>query len=85
MGTVNPIGPTICGAGSSSGVVAASLAAGPARAADPAAGQKEEYRVVQLEAFRDGSRQSAIMAPMAKGLTDTDIANISAYLSTLKP
>lgn len=49
------------------------------------AGQKEEYLVAQLKAFRDGTRQNAIMAPMAKGLTDTDIANLSAYLSALKP
>ena len=49
------------------------------------AGQKEEYLVAQLKAFRDGSRQNPIMAPMAKGLTDTDIANISLYVSTLKP
>lgn len=49
------------------------------------AGQKEEYLVAQLKALRDGSRQNAIMAPMAKGLTDTDIANISVYLSALKP
>ncbi|MBS0576474.1 MAG: cytochrome c [Proteobacteria bacterium] len=49
------------------------------------AGQKDEYVSAQLKAFRDGSRPSAIMAPMAKGLTDTDIANLSAYVSTLKP
>jgi hypothetical protein len=34
---------------------------------------------------RDGTRQNAIMQPMAKGLTDTNIANIAAYVSTLKP
>jgi cytochrome c553 len=49
------------------------------------AGQKEQYLVTQLKAFRDGSRPNAIMAPMAKGLSDTDIANIAAYVSTLKP
>lgn len=49
------------------------------------AGQKDEYLVAQLKAFRDGSRANAIMAPMAKGLSDTDIANIAAYVSTLKP
>ncbi|HST28368.1 MAG TPA: cytochrome c [Rudaea sp.] len=49
------------------------------------AGQKDEYLVAQMKAFRDGVRPNAIMAPMAKGLTDTDIANISAYLATLKP
>lgn len=49
------------------------------------AGQKDEYLVAQIKAFRDGTRSNPIMAPMAKGLTDTDIANISAYLATLKP
>ncbi|HZW50562.1 MAG TPA: cytochrome c [Rudaea sp.] len=49
------------------------------------AGQKEEYLIAQLKAFRDGSRQNPIMAPMAKGLTDTDIASISLYIFTLKP
>lgn len=49
------------------------------------AGQKTEYLVAQLKAFRAGSRQNPIMQPMAKGLTDTDIANIAAYVSTLKP
>ena len=49
------------------------------------AGQKEEYLVTQMKAFRDGSRPNPIMAPMAKGLTDTDIVNIAAYLSALKP
>ncbi|WHZ18088.1 MAG: Cytochrome c4 [Rhodanobacteraceae bacterium] len=49
------------------------------------AGQKQEYLVTQLKAFRDGSRKNPIMQPMAKGLTDADIVNIAAYLSTLKP
>lgn len=49
------------------------------------AGQKDQYVAEQLKAFRDGTRKNAIMEPMAKNLTDTDIANIAAYLSTLKP
>lgn len=49
------------------------------------AGQKQEYLVAQLQAFRDGSRKNPIMQPMAKGLTDADIVNIAAYVSTLKP
>lgn len=49
------------------------------------AGQKDEYLVSQMKAFRDASRKNAIMEPMAKGLTDTDIVNIAAYVSTLKP
>lgn len=48
------------------------------------AGQKDEYLITQLKAFRDGTRVNPIMSPMAKGLTDTDIANLAAYLSSLK-
>lgn len=49
------------------------------------AGQKEEYLAAQMKAFRDGTRQNPIMQPMAKGLSDTDIANIAAFVSRLKP
>lgn len=48
------------------------------------AGQKEQYLVAQLKAFRDGSRKNVIMEPMAKNLTDTDIANLAAFLSGLR-
>ncbi|HKT32283.1 MAG TPA: cytochrome c [Gammaproteobacteria bacterium] len=48
------------------------------------AGQKDQYLIAQLKAFRDGTRVNPIMSPMAKGLTDTDIANLAAYLSALK-
>lgn len=47
------------------------------------AGQKEQYLITQLQAFRDGSRVNPIMNPMAKGLSDTDIANLALYLSSL--
>lgn len=45
-------------------------------------GQKEQYLVEQLKAFRDGSRKNAIMQPQAQGLNDTQIANLAAYLET---
>ncbi len=48
------------------------------------AGQKEAYLVAQLKAFRDGTRANAIMAPMAKPLSDADIDNLAAYYSSLK-
>ncbi len=48
-------------------------------------GQKDQYLVEQLKAYRDGTRQNAIMAPMAKPLNDTQIVNLAAYLSALKP
>ena len=44
-------------------------------------GQKEQYLVEQLKAYRDGTRSNPIMAPMAKLLTNTHIANLSAYLA----
>jgi cytochrome c553 len=49
------------------------------------AGQKEQYLVLQLKAFRDGERKNMIMAPMAAGLSDDDIANLSAYYASLDP
>ena len=49
------------------------------------AGQKDAYLIAQLTAFRDGTRPNPIMGPMAKGLSDADIANIAAYLASLKP
>jgi cytochrome c553 len=49
------------------------------------AGQKEQYLVLQLKAFRDGERKNMVMAPMSAGLSDTDIANLSAYYASLDP
>jgi len=48
------------------------------------AGQKEKYLVNQLREFRDGVRDNALMSPMAKSLSDEDIADISAYYASLK-
>ena len=47
------------------------------------AGQKEQYLVAQMTAFRDGARVNAQMAPMVQNLTDEDIANLAAYYSSL--
>lgn len=49
------------------------------------AGQKEQYLVLQMKAFRDGERKNMVMAPMAAGLSDSDIANLSAYYASLDP
>jgi len=48
------------------------------------AGQKEAYLASQLQMFRDGRRANAMMSPMAKGLSDADIANLAAYYASLK-
>jgi cytochrome c553 len=47
------------------------------------AGQKEGYLVKQMKAFRDGTRNDPLMAPMVKPLTDSDIDNLAAYFSSL--
>jgi len=47
------------------------------------AGQQPGYLVKQLKAFRDGSRTDPMMGPMAKPLSDEDIANLAAWYSSL--
>jgi cytochrome c553 len=46
-------------------------------------GQKEQYLVKSLRAYRDGQRNDPLMSPMAKPLSDTDIDNLAAYFSGL--
>lgn len=48
------------------------------------AGQKEQYLVKQLKAFRDGTRTDPTMSAMAKPLSDADIDNLAAYFASLK-
>jgi cytochrome c553 len=48
------------------------------------AGQKREYLVAQLHAFREGTRKNPIMSPMAAHLTDAEIEDVAAYLAALK-
>ena len=47
------------------------------------AGQKEQYLIAQMKAFKDGTRQNAQMSPMATGLSDEDMANLAAYYASL--
>lgn len=49
------------------------------------AGQKANYLKNQLLAFRDGKRADAVMGPMAKPLSKSDIDNLAAYYASLKP
>ena len=48
------------------------------------AGQKEQYIVKQLKAFKAGTRKDPIMGPMAAPLSDADVENLAAYFSSLK-
>ena len=50
-------------------------------------GQSAAYVVNALKAYRDGRRQgtyAAIMAEVAKPLSDADIANLAAYVESLE-
>ncbi len=46
-------------------------------------GKDAEYLTAQLKAFKSGERDNAIMKNMVVGLSDQDMVNISAYLSSL--
>jgi cytochrome c553 len=48
------------------------------------AGQKEQYIVKQLKAFKAGTRTDPVMGPQAKPLSDADIENVAAYFASLK-
>ena len=47
-------------------------------------GQKEQYLLKQMKAFKDGSRVDPIMKGMSAPLSDADMANLSAYYASLK-
>lgn len=49
------------------------------------AGQKENYLVRQLGQFRTGVRVDPLMSPVARSLSEADIADIAAYFASLKP
>jgi cytochrome c553 len=46
-------------------------------------GQKEQYLVKALRAYREGRRTDPVMSPMAKPLSDRDIDNLAAHFSGL--
>ncbi len=48
------------------------------------AGQHATYLVKQLQAFKNGSRQNAMMAGFAMPLSERDMANIAAYYAEQK-
>ncbi len=48
------------------------------------AGESQIYLETQLKAFRSGKREHEIMSVIAKGLSDGDIADLSAWYSSIK-
>ncbi|MFC4701114.1 c-type cytochrome [Glaciecola siphonariae] len=49
------------------------------------AGQKEQYLVLALQAYRSGERVNMAMTPHARKLTDEDIADLAAFYASMDP
>ncbi len=49
------------------------------------AGQNAEYLVRQLNQFRSGQRENALMAPMIAALNDDDVQALAAYYEAQTP
>lgn len=47
------------------------------------AGQYADYLAKSLRQYRSGERSNALMAPLAAGLSDADIADLAAYYAAL--
>ena len=47
------------------------------------AGQHQSYLAQSLKAYRDGTRQNAVMAGMAASLSDQDIEDLAAYYAAM--
>jgi cytochrome c553 len=48
------------------------------------AGQKQQYLVKALKAYKSGARKDATMSSFVSSLSDADIENLAAYYSSLK-
>ena len=47
-------------------------------------GQREDYTVIQLEAYRSGRRQHEQMSIIAQSLSDEDIRNLAAWYASIE-
>ncbi len=48
------------------------------------AGQHDAYLVEALKAYKSGTRENAMMAPIAKALSEADIREVAAHFAALK-
>jgi len=74
----NGLPPSVASCASCHGSKGQGMAAFP-----PLAGQGASYLRSQLDAFADGARGNPIMAPIAKGLTPQQRADVAAYFASL--
>lgn len=47
-------------------------------------GMPKEYQILQMKAFKSGSRPATVMHQITKGLTDAQIETIASYYATTK-
>jgi cytochrome c553 len=47
-------------------------------------GMPKDYMILQMKAFKDGSRPATVMHQITKGLTDAQIDTIASYYATTK-
>jgi len=47
-------------------------------------GMPKDYMIMQMKAFKDGSRPATVMHQITKGLTDAQIDTIANYYAALK-
>ena len=48
------------------------------------AGMPKDYMVLQMKAFKEGTRPATVMHQITKGLTDAQINSVSTYFASLK-
>ncbi|MEJ2179090.1 MAG: cytochrome c [Gammaproteobacteria bacterium] len=48
------------------------------------AGQKKNYLIKAMKAYKDGKRQDPMMSSLMAGLSDADMENLAEFYSTVK-
>ena len=48
------------------------------------AGMPKDYMVLQMKAFKEGTRPATVMHQITKGLTDAQINSVATYYASLK-
>lgn len=48
------------------------------------AGMPKDYMILQLKAFKEGTRPATVMHQLTKGLTDAQINQVALYYASLK-
>ena len=48
------------------------------------AGMPRDYMLMQIKAFKDGSRPATVMHQLSKGYTDQQIESVASYFAALK-